>query len=245
MSPCREGRPLKPTQQNPQVGLVRLIGANVLRPGFEIGGGSGMVDGDDAAKSGKYDQAFFLALAAKGKEHWNTWRRDPANKDVHVTFADADFSEAPRDQIDFSGFEFGDDADFSKCKWRGIKMEEAVQVAGGFNTTAFRAGQAFFRGAAFGQKANFNRASFHDWAIFLDASFGQDACFTGAAFGDNAILNTAFGMFADFTGASFGGCFEEGLRHGGLGAVVAEVARLSISASRRHPPLAAAGRGGR
>jgi protein ImuA len=28
-------------------------------------------------------------------------------------------------------------------------------------------------------------------------------------------------------------CFEEGLRHGGLGAVVAEVARLSITASRR------------
>ena len=28
-------------------------------------------------------------------------------------------------------------------------------------------------------------------------------------------------------------CFEEGLRHGGLGAVVAEVARLSIKASRR------------
>ena len=28
-------------------------------------------------------------------------------------------------------------------------------------------------------------------------------------------------------------CFEEGLRHGGLGAVVAEVARLSMTASRR------------
>ena len=27
-------------------------------------------------------------------------------------------------------------------------------------------------------------------------------------------------------------CFEEGLRHGGLGAVVAEVARLSMTASR-------------
>ena len=28
-------------------------------------------------------------------------------------------------------------------------------------------------------------------------------------------------------------CFEEGLRHGGLGAVVAEVARLSMTSSRR------------
>ncbi len=54
-------------------------------------------------------------------------------------------------------------------------------------------------------------------------------------------------------------CFEEGLRRGGLGTVVSEVVRLSMTASRclqlaagwlghhrhRHPPLAAAGRGGR
>jgi protein ImuA len=54
-------------------------------------------------------------------------------------------------------------------------------------------------------------------------------------------------------------CFEEGLRHGGLGAVVGEVARLSMTASRRlqlcaegsgtighrGSPLAPPGRGGR
>ena len=38
------------------------------------------------------------------------------------------------------------------------------------------------------------------------------------------------------------GCFEEGLRHGGLGAVVGEVARLSMTASRRLQ-LAAEGSG--
>jgi protein ImuA len=37
-------------------------------------------------------------------------------------------------------------------------------------------------------------------------------------------------------------CFEESLRHGGLGAVVAEVARLSMAASRRLQ-LAAEGSG--
>ena len=37
-------------------------------------------------------------------------------------------------------------------------------------------------------------------------------------------------------------CFEEGLRHGGLGAVVAEVTRLSMTASRRLQ-LAAEGTG--
>ena len=45
-----------------------------------------MADGD-GTKPGKYDQAFFLALAAKGEDEWNKWRRDPANKDVRVTFA--------------------------------------------------------------------------------------------------------------------------------------------------------------
>ena len=45
-----------------------------------------MTDGDDTAQSGKYDQTFFLGLAAKGKDEWNKWRSDPANKDVHVTF---------------------------------------------------------------------------------------------------------------------------------------------------------------
>jgi uncharacterized protein YjbI with pentapeptide repeats len=148
------------------------------------------------------DQEFFLGLAAKGKDTWNKWRR--ADIDRRVTFAGIDFSEAPKDQIDFSGFEFGDHADFSKCRWRGIKLEEAVRVTNGFNTIAFQPGRAFFRGAAFGRKANFNRASFRDWAAFLDATFGQDACFTGATFGDHAMLGAAFGAFADFTGAAFG-----------------------------------------
>jgi hypothetical protein len=59
---------------------------------------SGMTDGDESVPGdeapGRCDQAFFLALAAKGKEAWNAWRRDPANKGVRVTFAGIDFSEA-------------------------------------------------------------------------------------------------------------------------------------------------------
>jgi hypothetical protein len=62
-----------------------------------------------------YNQEFFLDLASKGKSAWTAWRCDPANKFERVTFAGVDFSEAPRDQIDFWGFEFGDFADFSRC----------------------------------------------------------------------------------------------------------------------------------
>jgi hypothetical protein len=54
-----------------------------------------------AAQTGTYDQTFFLDLAAKGKDEWNKWRRDPANKDVRVTFV-GPFLVG--DQIDFAGF---------------------------------------------------------------------------------------------------------------------------------------------
>ena len=54
-----------------------------------MGNGDEAGPGDEApaqAQSGTYDQAFFLSLAARGKDAWNAWRRDPANKDVYVTF---------------------------------------------------------------------------------------------------------------------------------------------------------------
>jgi hypothetical protein len=64
-----------------------------------------MGNGDEAAPGDKspaqaqsYDQAFFLALAAKGKDEWNKWRSDPANKDAYVTFAGVDFSAEPWDK---------------------------------------------------------------------------------------------------------------------------------------------------
>jgi hypothetical protein len=163
-------------------------------------GESGMGDGDEAApgdeplaaeSSKKHDQAFFLDLAAKGKDAWNAWRRNPANKDVHVTFADTDFSQAPRDEIDFSGFEFGDSADFSRCRWRGVE--------------AGKPGCANFTGAAFGDGANFTGAAFGDGANFTGVRFGSDANFAAAAFGNSAsFTGAAFGDRANFAGAAFG-----------------------------------------
>ena len=68
------------------------------------------------AEKPKYDQAFFLDLAAKGKDAWNAWR-DTANKDVPVTFAGVDFSKAP----------FGNGAVFSLCK-SGVTSLAAIIV---------------------------------------------------------------------------------------------------------------------
>jgi hypothetical protein len=74
-----------------------------------------MANEDETTSEDEPLAAFFLAIAAKGKEAWNSWRRDPANRDVYVTFKGVDFSFAPRDRIDFSGFGFGDCADFPQA----------------------------------------------------------------------------------------------------------------------------------
>jgi hypothetical protein len=155
----------------------------------------------------KYDQASFLALAAKGKDAWNAWRRDPANEMVRVIFAAIDFSEAPRDQIDFSGFEFGDYADFSRCKWRGAKVRLKPETfepgRARFVGAAFGRG-ASFASAAFGERACFSGAAFGGLARFDGVTFGDGARFDGAVFGDFASFRAVFGDWARFDGATFG-----------------------------------------
>ena len=159
----------------------------------------------DGGKTSAEEQAnehvkdFFLDLASKGKQAWNEWRR--ANEDVHVTFAGIDFSEAPRDEIDFSGFEFGEEADFSRCKWRGIVREVGARRG----PDVFRPGRACFTGASFGDEASFEGATFGGWSNFTGAAFGGGAEFTGGTFGNWATFTGAvFGSLANFTGVVFG-----------------------------------------
>ena len=162
------------------------------------GGEAAPGDGHPAEEPSQiYDQDFFLALATKGKYTWNAWRRIPANKGVCVTFAGVDFSEAPRDRIDFSGFEFGDSANFSRCKWQGVEWVETPE--------AFKPGRACFTGATFGVSASFAGAAFGAFAGFTGVTFGYGAFFHGAAFGGGARFDgAAFGDKATFDGAAFG-----------------------------------------
>jgi hypothetical protein len=148
------------------------------------------------AENPKYDQAFFLKLAAKGKDVWNAWRRDSANKDVEVTFAGIDFSKAPHDEINFSGFEFGNDTDFSGCNWCGIDWWEVKK-----DPKAFKIGRASFVGAVFGDGANFDNVIFGDSAIFDYATFGKDISFEGATFGwESSFADAKFKGDVEFKG---------------------------------------------
>ena len=101
-----------------------------------------------------YDQRFFLDLAAEGKHAWNKWRRD--REGARVTFEGVDFSEAPKDRIDFSGIEFGHHANFSGCKWRGAEMARNVKII----AKPSPSGRACFTSATFGHGARFYSSVF-------------------------------------------------------------------------------------
>lgn len=168
-----------------------------------MGNGDEDVLGDKAPaeeQANEHVKAFFLDLAAKGKADWNAWRCDTANKGVPVTFAGVDFSEAPRDEIDFSGLKFGDNADFSQCHWRGVDWAQIRE-----DPIAFAPGRASFTGAAFGGGTVFTEATFGDSARFANATFGEFAIFYNATFGRDATFTGAtFGKGVDFTGAALG-----------------------------------------
>jgi uncharacterized protein YjbI with pentapeptide repeats len=178
-------------------------------------GESGMGDGDETApvgepaaeeQSDEHVKAFFLDLAAKGKEAWNTWRRDPANKDVRVTFAGIDFRETPRDEIGFSGFEFGDNANFSGCKWQRVYFDEASFGHDANFSGATFDHRVYFRATTFGHFAEFSNATFGDeLANFAGATFGDGTLFGSGSFvGESAIFRGArFASFVDFSGATF------------------------------------------
>lgn len=183
-----------------------------------------------------HDQKFFLALAAKGKDAWNEWRHTPANKDVRVTFARNNFSESPWDEIDFSGFEFGDHADFSGCKWRGGELQEIEEHEAFAPGRAWFAGAAFgheakFTGASFGNQANFTCATFRHGTNFAGAVFGYAPTFPGAEFGHRASFAAVIFIHrAKFTGATFAD--EANFTSANFGDKASFAVRLSV----RMPP---------
>jgi hypothetical protein len=149
-------------------------------------------------QANEHVKAFFVALATKGKEAWNARRRD--HEDVHVNLARVDFSKAPLDTIDFSGFEFGDWANFSGCVWRGAEWEKVEE-----NTKVFALGRGCFNGATFGDSADFAGVTFGNRASFSGATFGDNTNFFGAARGDFAHFTSAtFGDWAEFSFSVFG-----------------------------------------
>ncbi len=115
-----------------------------------------------------------LALAQLGKEAWNTWRsKYPTKKTPSGDWQNnADFycHDFRVSKIDFSGFNFGN--------------------AANFNGTVFPQ-FASFNGALFGAEATFTGAQFASEASFKDCIFGQGARFNGTQFSNDATFENA------------------------------------------------------
>jgi uncharacterized protein YjbI with pentapeptide repeats len=131
---------------------------------------------------------FFLELALQGKEKWNEWRRDPANKVVRVNFAGIDFSQA-RKALEKRHMESGS----RPANFLGMSFVRARFY-----------GDASFLGRSFQISTDFTNARF-----YRDASFSlrplESADFTLARFYRPPALGAeANAAQTNFTGAYIG-----------------------------------------
>ncbi len=141
----------------------------------------------------------FMVLAKAGREIWNSWRADfpteldpsngkwtravrwhQENPSQHVSLAEH--------RVDFSGFEFGDGADFFGQQFPSsgghVKFENSRFGDGArFDSARFGAGVTF-KGAHFGRNASFAYVALNsddqtknttDWISFENAQFGDGA----------------------------------------------------------------------
>lgn len=123
---------------------------------------------------------------------WNRWREIYPN--IQITFQHVDFS-TDGNAIDFSQFQFGDDADFSESIF-GNEANSSGAIFG-YGTE--------FSGATFGDQANFSDTKVGDFSSFCGATFGYSVDLSGATFGERINLAGAtFGFDSNFSGASFG-----------------------------------------
>jgi uncharacterized protein YjbI with pentapeptide repeats len=151
-----------------------------------------------------HNQAFFIALARRGKDVWNEWQ--DGHREANVTFEGVNFGKPENMGIDFSGFEFHH-ANFRGCRFRG-RESYVDPLASDPGTANFRAAtfwdEANFSCATFGNSADFYKATFNYGSDFSGATFGIAADFVEAIFRDNAnFFGAIFGHGANFYNASF------------------------------------------
>lgn len=112
---------------------------------------------------------FFIELAKQGKNAWNKWRDlHPQTFDIktakytnRVSFKGAFLCDLDS-HSDFSGFNFGSDADFSDC--------------------SFFDGEVTFEGASFSRFANFSNCDFGRYARFDSCQFHGEVDFYNSKF---------------------------------------------------------------
>lgn len=182
----------------------------------------------------KPTKAGLLALVRHGKDVWNAWRNAYPCR-VHTARNGVVTTDGPKvdlrghvfqDDVNFSEFLFGDDADFEGVHFIKTAIFARAQFGdkANFSFTRFE-GRAVFVGAQFGDDVNFAGAKFDAQTIFVGAQFGHGARFLGAQFDSRAeFKGTQFGDSAQFNGALFKDCaLFDGMDWASLGRIYGEL----------------------
>lgn len=166
---------------------------------------------DDISKRG------CVALARRGAEVWNAWRKDfpvqggrlNAGYGVISRFRNgANFENIEFDRpVDFSRFDFGADANFEGVRFlKDVKFSMAkFGERARFSWSKFSS-DAVFDACLFEHDANFTCADFKALAYFSYSRFGDEVDFSGAKFGaQTTFRNIVFGKKLCFEFAQFSG----------------------------------------
>ncbi len=152
-----------------------------------------------------------LALAHCGKDAWNTWRREfppieQPNAAPYLNRADFSTQDLSATNINFSGFDFGDNASFVHAKFgnrSSLFTESQFGVSTSFAAASFLGG-AWFKGATFRGFTSFDWTNFQGLAVFENIEANGGISFEGSLFAGQCFFREAvFRGVAIFVGASF------------------------------------------
>lgn len=135
-----------------------------------------------------------LALAQKGHEVWNEWRRvfPCITSSVNRTdFSNRDYSGL---LFRLQGFNFGDFAMFDNSTWND---------------------ESIFNNSTWGNRSTFDNAHFGEKCSFIDATWGAHNSFKNTEWGFNCLFNNAsWGDHSKFSGAKWGGFATSQMQNG-------------------------------
>ncbi len=147
-----------------------------------------------------------LALARSGYQVWNAWRNVfPTNSNLVPNIADFSKYDFSADLINFSEFDFGDNANFSLAKFP--KNQSFTNARLGVNCLLLATSwgdSCSFDKATFGKGTHFHGAQFGINCSFFAAKFGEDIQFFGAYFGAGITFQKAqFAGYINFSASNW------------------------------------------
>jgi hypothetical protein len=171
-----------------------------------------------------------LALAQKGHEVWNEWRRVFPCKPSSVfdllypqkKINKADFSNRDHGGLlsNLQNFNFGDFAMFDNSTWENLSTFDNARFGDRCSFTDTKWGEHnSFKKTEWGFNCRFNNASWGDYSEFSGAKWGGACIFSNAKWGVHPVFfNTTFGARCSLSFCTWdqGASFDGAKFHGGI-----------------------------